>query len=170
MLCLSAQGSWLSVSTHHCVYVSLTTELWVCQGLLSLWLSLPLEHLSSLCLFSPHLRMAEGSFSFCTCSLLSHQLAFKDQTLSPFHFHLDRSLTTLCFVHILFFPPFLIPTSSSLFGIITLLSLTLNFTPCCPPAHLFSPCQSLLSSRPLPPSFVSSLQGEPQWDWEAETE
>lgn len=67
-----------------------------------------------LSLFSlPPLRTSEGSFSFCTCSLLSHQLALKDQTLSLFHYHLDRSLTTLCFVRPLLLPPFLIPTSSS---------------------------------------------------------
>lgn len=54
-------------------------------------------------------------------------------------------------------------------GHIYIATLTLNSTPCCPPACLFPPSRSLLSSPPLPPSLLS-LQGEPQWDWEAEAE
>lgn len=70
---------------------------------------------SPFCVFSlPPLRLSEGSFSFCTCSLLSHRLALKDQTLLLFHYHFDRSLTTsYCFVRPLFLSPSLIPTSSS---------------------------------------------------------
>lgn len=50
-------------------------------------------------------------------------------------------------------------------------TLTLNSTPCCPPARLFPPISVLpLVSPPLPISLVPPLQGEPQWDWAAEKE
>lgn len=63
---------------------------------------------------SPPLRTSEGSFSFCTCSLLPQRLALKDQTLLLSHYHFYRPLTTrYCFGHPLFLSPFLIPTSSS---------------------------------------------------------
>lgn len=68
------------------------------------------------------------------------------------------------FSHLLSFPP-LLPDWRTYIA-----ALTLNSTPCCPPARPFPPSRSLLSSPPLPPSLVSSLQGEPQWDWKAEAE
>lgn len=66
------------------------------------------------------------------------------------------------FSHLLSFPP-LLPDWHTYVA-----TLTLNSTPCCPPARLFPPPRSLLSSLLLPPVLISSLQGESQWDWEAE--
>lgn len=164
MLCLSAQGRWVSQPTT----VLCITNLWaVCVRDVFHFDNPFLLSICLLFLFSlPPLRTSEGSFSFCTCSLLSPQLVLKYQTYLLSHCHLGRSFTALYFFahsfHNLFhFPPFL-PVWHTFIA-----TLILNSTPYCPPARLFSPCQSHPSSRPLPPSFVSSLQGEPQWDWEA---
>lgn len=125
-------------------------------------------------LLSP-LRTSEWSFSLCTsCSLLSptglqrpdscfHTIVF---LLFIYRLILNFCATimslaiylSICHSH--FFPGWLTYIAA----------LTLNSTPCCPPAHRFPPSQSLLSFPPLPPVVISSLQGEPQWDWEAKAE
>lgn len=111
MLCFFCRSSWLSLNPPVC-YVSLTLR---CVWIRDLTLVIPSSWATLLFLFFlPPLRLSEGSFSFCTCSLLSHRLALKDQTFLLFHYHFDRSLTTrYCFVRPLFLSPSLIPTSSS---------------------------------------------------------
>lgn len=143
----------------------------VCDSGISFTLIIPSPWATVLCLFSlspPPLRTSEGAFSSYFCSLFSQQLVLNNQTLSS-HYHFYRSLTTrYCFLCPLFLSPSLIPTSSSQLAYLhcninsklySMLSTCLSV----------SPSRSLLSSLPLPPSLVS-LQGESQWDWEAEAE
>lgn len=69
-----------------------------------------------LCLFSPPpLRISEGSFSFCTRSLLSQRLAWKDQTLLLPHYYFLKIIDYILLfcTSIIFLSPSLILTSSS---------------------------------------------------------
>lgn len=100
--------------------------------------------------FLPPLRTSEGSFSFCTCSLLSHQRALKDQTLLLSLYHFYRSLTTCYyFVRLLFLSPSLIPTSPSrlAYSINSKLSSMLST---CPPVSPISIPPILSTSASLP--------------------
>lgn len=122
--------------------------------------------LSSICplsLLFPPLSGRLRGLSLFALALFCHTTWPWWTRLFLFHYHWLHFLCVHKFSH-LSFP---LPLSVCHIYIET---LTLNSTPCCPPARLFSPCPSLLSSRPLPPSCISSLQGESQWDWETEAE
>lgn len=114
--------------------------------------------------FSSPFQDTEGSFSFCTYSLVTtglERLCYTT-TISIDHWH----VIVLCinyFSHFLSIP-FLLDQHTCI------ATLTLNSTPCFPPVCLSLPSWYLLSSPPLPSFLMFSLQRESQWDWEAEAE
>lgn len=145
-------------------YVSLTAML--CDWGISVSLIIPSPWATVLFVsFLSPLRTSEGSFSSCTCCLFFHNWSWTTKFFILSFIYYGSLNTCYCFMCPLFPLPSLILTSSS-----TLAYLHCNINPklySILSTCLFPPSRSLFSPLLLP-FLVCWLQGESQWNREAE--